>query len=228
MVRDETTTEDNLYLVTTHHPTFFEVNKIVCDNLELLDSSSSTRPVLQTKIVRGFRRCKNLRDILVRAEITPYKNMGQNAPMTRADSHKCKRPHCIYCNKLDRSGTIKSKVTNRKYMTRTIITCRCTNLIYCIECLSCGKRYIGQTKRRLMDCLMEQHRNIRQDRGIHIVGRHFNTPGHNGLDDLKIYVLDFIRVHPESKQAAQLRDEIEKKWIYMLRSQVPLGLNLFD
>ena len=47
-VRNETTTEDNLYLITTHHPTFFEVNKIVSDNLELLDSSSSTRPILQT------------------------------------------------------------------------------------------------------------------------------------------------------------------------------------
>ena len=60
------------------------------------------------------------------------------------------------------------------------------------------------------------------------MGRHFNTPGHNGLDDLKIYVLNFIRVHPVSTQAAKLRDEIEKKWIYRLRSQVPLGLNPFD
>ena len=157
----------------------------------------------------------------------PINNMGEN-PSLRANNNKCKRPNCIYCNKLDRSGTIKSKVTDRKYITRTNITCRCTNLIYCIECVSCGKHYVGQTKRRLMDRLMEHFRNIRQDRGTHIVGRHFNTPGHNGLNDLNIFVLDFIRAHPESPQAAKMRDDIEKKWIYRLRSQVPLGLNLFD
>ena len=211
----ETPTDDNLYLITTHHPTFFEVNKIVSNNLELLDGSSSTRPILQTKLIRGFRRCKNLRDILVRAKIMPSNNMGENEPM-RANNHKCKRPNCIYCEKLDHSGSIKSKVTDRKYITRTNITCRCTNLIYCIECISCGKHYIGQTKRRLMDRLMEHYRNIRQDRGTHIVGRHFNKPGHKGLNDLNIYVLDFIRAHPESPQAAKMRDDIEKKWIYRL------------
>ena len=57
---------------------------------------------------------------------------------------------------------------------------------------------------------MEYYHNIRQNRGIHIVGRHFNTPGHNSLDNLNIYVLDFLRVLPDSAQAAKLRDEIEK------------------
>ena len=39
--------KDNLYLITTHHPTFREVNNIVSCNLDLLDRSSSTRPVIQ-------------------------------------------------------------------------------------------------------------------------------------------------------------------------------------
>ena len=121
----------------------------------------------------------------------PLNNIGENPPL-RANSHKCKRPICIYCDKLDHSSTIKSKVTDPKYITRTNITCRCTNLIYCIECVACGKHCVGQTKRRLMDRLMEHYRNIRQHRGIHIVGRHFNTPGHNCLNDLKIFVLVFI------------------------------------
>ena len=164
----------------------------------------------------------------MRATIMPCNNMGQNAPATRANSHKCKIPNCIYCNKLDRSGTLKSKITNCKYMTLTNISCKCTNLVYCIQCLSCGKHYIGPTKRGLMDRLMEHYRNIRPNQGIYLVGRHLNTPGHNGLDDLNIYVLDFIRVHPDGTQTAKLRDEIEKNWIYRLRSQIPLGLNLFD
>ena len=53
------------------------------------------------------------------------------------------------------------------------------------------------------------------------MGRHFNTSSHMGLDYLNVYVLDFIKAHPEGPQAAKMREDIEKKWIYQLRSQVP-------
>ena len=49
------TKNDNLYLITTHHPTFREVNNIVSRNLDLLDRSSSKRPIIQANIVRRFR-----------------------------------------------------------------------------------------------------------------------------------------------------------------------------
>ena len=75
---------------------------------------------------------------------------------------------------------------------------------------------------------MEHYINIRLEQVIHIVGSQFNSPAHNGLNDLKIYVLESMRVQPESTQAVKLRYEIEKNWIYRLRSQVLLGLNLFD
>ena len=65
--------KDNLYLITTHHPTFREVNNIVSCYLDLLDRSKSTRPVIQANIVWGFRRCANLRDHLVRAKICTQK-----------------------------------------------------------------------------------------------------------------------------------------------------------
>ena len=61
------TNKDNLYLITTYHPTFHEVNRIVNQNMDLLDRSSSKRPIIQAPLIRGFRRCRNLRDHLVRA-----------------------------------------------------------------------------------------------------------------------------------------------------------------
>ena len=80
-----------------------------------------------------------------------------------------------------------------------------------------------------MDRLMEHFRNVRQNCQTHIVGRHYNSHGHNGLRDIRVYILDFIPVHPESMTATQVRDSAERiKWIYRLRSQVPIGLNLFD
>ena len=225
--RSEDRDENKLFLITTHHPTFRGVNDIVSRNRELLDKSSSTRPTMQTEMVHGFRRCKNLRDLLVRARLGPEKQQKDH-PKGPSRNHKCGRPFCIYCSKLDRSGRIRCTITDRSYMTRTNVSCLSTNIIYAIECLRCGKMYIGQTKRRLMDRLMEHFRNIRQNNDIHIVGRHYNSRNHEGLNDLKVYVLDFIHAHPDSDTAAEVRNVREKLWIYRLRSQTPIGLNLFD
>ena len=79
-----------------------------------------------------------------------------------------------------------------------------------------------------MDRLMEHFRSIRQRCDTLIVSRHFNSAGHNGVEDVEIYILEFIHTHPSSQNAARTRDSSEKKWIYRLRSLTPIGLNLFD
>ena len=219
--------QDSLFLVTTFHPTFRAVNDIVSHNMDLLDRSSSTRSALQANLVRGFRRCRNLRDHLVPAALPPVPiNDGENRPPP--NDNTCRRVFCLYCNKLNRSGNIISVLNNRRYRTRTNVSCRCTNIIYALNCLRCGKIYVGQTKRRLMDRLMEHFRNIRQQCQTHIVGRHYNSNTHQGVEDVEVFVLEFISAHPESANATHLRDTMERKWIYRLRSLVPTGLNLFE
>ena len=107
--------DERLFLITTHHPTFRCVNEILTKNMELLGKSSSTRPILETDLVQGFRRCKNLRDILVQAKLKPANNQG-NAPSAISTTNKCGRPFCIYCSKLDRtvSNVEKSMYAKQK------------------------------------------------------------------------------------------------------------------
>ena len=81
--------DDNLYLVTTFHSTFNEVNKIVTSNMGLPDKSSSTCPALRARLVRGFRRCKNLRDHLVRAKLTLIPDNQGNNPDLISANNKC-------------------------------------------------------------------------------------------------------------------------------------------
>ena len=233
LLQTKTETEDSvidkLFLITTFHPTFNEVNRIVSKNMDLLDKSSSTRPALQARLVRGFRRCRNLRDHLVRARLPPAPIKGDDPdPDPEPHNNICGRVRCIYCDKLDRTGRITTPVTNRSYVTRTNVTCRCSNLIYALVCQTCGKIYVGQTKRRIMDRLMEHFRSIRQNNNTLMVSRHYNSTGHNGIEDMRVYILEFINAHPDSAIAARTRDTTEKRWIYRLRSLTPMGLNLFD
>ena len=60
------------------------------------------------------------------------------------------------------------------------------------------------------------------------VSMHFSLAKHRGTKDLKIQVLDFIRLPPQSSKALTLRLKIEKPWIHRLRCPAQTGLNIFD
>jgi hypothetical protein len=60
------------------------------------------------------------------------------------------------------------------------------------------------------------------------VGLHFSRRDHNGTKDMEISVLEFIKKPPRSPEGAIIRDRVEKKWIHLLRTPAPGGLNIFD
>jgi hypothetical protein len=61
------------------------------------------------------------------------------------------------------------------------------------------------------------------------VGKHFSQMNHkDGIDNMDIHVLEFIKKTPSSEVRAQIRNRVEKRWIHLLRSPAPLGLNIED
>ena len=221
--------EDKTFLITTFHPNFKECDKIIGWNWDLLDKSSSTRPLLKLNLIKGKRRAKNLRDILVRARLPRIREINDRQPdknVVKKQLQPCTKAYCQYCQMINKSGSITSKVTKKDYNTRSKVSCRSNNIVYCLCCTICGKHYVGQTKRPLVERLREHIRNIKQDNPIHIVGRHFNEPDHKGTKALEVQVLNFAKGHPDSKSSLKMRLELEKMWIERLRSFVPSGLNL--
>ena len=153
---------------------------------------------MDTKIVRGFRRAKNLRDHLVRARISPLRIDTPNTDINPSSQTRntCTTRDCIYCRALDTSGQITFFAQNRHYMTRRNICCRSSNVIYCIRCQACGNDYVGQTKRRLVERMREHYRNVRQNCTTHIIGRHYNSAGHVGIPDMRVFILEFHHSFP--------------------------------
>ena len=135
--RSKNTKDPRLYLITDYHPSFRAVLDIVSNNWDVLDNSSSTRPILQIPVVRGFRRPKNLRDLLVRARLTTPDNRTDTG--ARRKRNQCTRMNCTYCRILDRTGRITCPFNKRSYISRFNITCNSNNLIYCLVCQTCTK-----------------------------------------------------------------------------------------
>ena len=219
--------DPKLFLITDYHPSYRAVLDIVSQNWDMLDNSSSTRPLLHIPVIRGFRRPKNIRDLLVRAKLTTSDNdTSGNKPKKKRN--KCKRPHCTYCKAMDRTGRITCPFNKRSYISRHNVDCTSNNLVYCLYCKVCHKIYVGQTKREVRARMSEHFTSIRKRKNHLVVGRHYNSAGHTGTHNATIFVLDFIQTHPDAPLSKRRREACEQKWIFRLRSSIPLGLNLTD
>ena len=216
-------TEPQVFAVTTFHPSFKDFRNIITENWDHLSRSPATRDMHTSKIIFGNRRPKNLREHLVKAKL-PFAPRCTNKPARS----RCKTRDCRYCPRINVSGRIKCRLNGRDYSTRTQVDCKSNNLVYCISCKRCSKQYVGQTKRRLMDRMCEHYRTITREDPAFAVGSHFSSSnGHQGLEDIDIYVLEFMDT-PSTDALRPERETVEKKWAHRLRSFFPWGLNTQD
>ena len=56
--KSQTDTSSSTFLITTFNPSFRECNRIVNDNWDILEKSSSTQPLMKLKLIKGNRRAK--------------------------------------------------------------------------------------------------------------------------------------------------------------------------
>ena len=276
-------------LITTFHPNDNSLVEVVKSNWNILGKSQTTQDIHSLRVLPAYRRPKNLRDLLVRADVFPKTKALQkelqkrtkshfllskspslsglasrqtsilsftqprpSARPTKSDTHLainknskvlskniCTSPKCRYCPLINKSGSITCSVTQQTFTSKFNVSCKSSNLIYCITCKCCHKQYVGQTKRTLAlrfqghfyninlarsDLSSQKHVRASQD----TIGSHFACPKHNGISDLSIHIVDFISLPPNSERALQLRLKVEKLWIHRFRCPAPLGLNIFD
>ena len=292
--------QDDVFLITTYHPTDSSVVDVVKKNWDMLGKSPTTQFIQQKRLLCGYRRPKNIRDNLVRAAI-PYRegdekndpgyvpkttgveaqieivqdkkkgvqtkildfflpkvegmsliNTVGQSQMAQAErlvpgtstsaqvtknkgtSHKergfnfCNRTICRYCPKLNKTGKLKCSVTDQEFDCMRNISCRSSNVIYAITCMKCSKQYVGQTLLRVKDRFVKHFYDVEKMDRTKAVGLHFSRRDHNGIEDIEISVLEFIKKPPRSPEAAIIRDRVEKRWIHLLRCPAPQGLNIFD
>ena len=135
-----------------------------------------------------------------------------------------------YCPKINHDGHIISNTTGQKFTTMKNTNCQSSNIIYLINCSTCGIQYVGQTKKRLLTRFQGHHFDIKNQNDT-TVSRHLNkcpSSQPTGFDGLEISLLSFIKNPANSRSGQVERDREEKRWIHRLATGVPKGLNLMD
>ena len=155
--------------------------------------------------VVAFRRCPNLRDLLVLAKL-PSNSTNPN-PQLPCGSFRCGK-NCATCPYI--SDGLTSYTFFSTGETRTIksnLACDTKNLIYMIQCNRCNLQYIEETKRRLKDRFNEHRRTIDNPKTKSkptTAAEHFLSSPNHTANDMQLIPIekifsnrDSIRVRPK-------------------------------
>lgn len=191
----------------------------------MLGQSNLTTDLHGLRVVHGYKRPTNIRDILVHSRL----RMGTaRAAIQGSIDNECLTRTCRYCPKSNNTGDIISPATGKTSKCCKNFNCSSTNLIYCLKCTHCNLLYVGQTKRALKTRMGEHFGDITHSHMHKPMGYHFNKPNgppHPKLEAVEIYVLKFIKAAPDSLRAINERNHHEMKWIHRLKTMLPFGLN---
>ena len=79
---------------------------------------------------------------------------------------------------------------------------------------------------RVKDRFVKHFYDVETSKTTKAVALHFSQRDHNGINDMEISVLEFIKKPQRSPEADINRDRVEKRWIHVLRCPAPQGLNI--
>ena len=153
--------------------TLLKIANILKKHLPILHASDRLRDAVPNPPMVAFRRPKNQRDLLIRAEL---KNSGP--PSTQTGNYQCQDKRCHTCKIIIEKNTFTSKINGRKHNVHYTFTCKTRNLVYLIQCKKCGLQYIGETENPLHIRNNGHRSDINTRKTEKPVAAHFNQPDH--------------------------------------------------
>ena len=91
--------------------------------------------------------------------------------------HRCGDKRCNTCRKGMFGEGIRITATNKDFTIRQSMTCKTSNVIYCVTCTKCWAQYIGETGQEIHQRQAGHHNDInRSVEGLPYV-KHFNKCG---------------------------------------------------
>ena len=120
------------------------MKSIALHHLHLL-ARMRRNPITQDKVQVVFRKSRNLKEMIVTGLVN-----GKDPPTYRC-SHcrNNKTKGCISCDRVLHMNTVTNKEDVHKL--RGYHQCQSENCIYCLICLYCNKKYIGETSQSIID-----------------------------------------------------------------------------
>ena len=145
----------------------------------------------------GYRRQRNLRDILIRAKVPTKPKLYPQRNLKGMT--KCNKPYCRTCPFIKEGKKIKIN-QKENWNINKAVNCNSNNIVYLIECTkeNCtNNRYVGETKRNLRHRFGEHRGYVTNNHTEQATGAHYNLPGHS-VENMKITILEKVKSMSDS------------------------------
>ena len=136
--------DDKITFVTTFDWRTANVGPIVQKHLKTMCTDPKMRHIFQDKIRIGYRRNKNLREILFRSRLYKVRPSNIDRPLrTKKGWKTCAK--CLVCLNSGNRQEFTCYATKEVFKIDSFITCKTRNVIYICECARCGLQNVGKT-----------------------------------------------------------------------------------
>lgn len=129
---------------------------------------------------------------------------------------RCGRPDCVTCAALTGHSWVRSHVTHVLHPVDTALHCLSEGVVYCLECVTCGKQYVGQTGRSMRHRFVGHRYHFRTE--LRLLYQHLRRIHRQTSFDMDLTLLTQVPALAERLRA-------EAMWIDRLCTRFPRGLN---
>lgn len=215
-----------MFFVTDYSEEYGQICKIVKKFLPLLEVDSKMSEILaKTDIKCVPRKAPTLGKMLAPSQVSSVPLNAVDNWLTVKGTYKCGANTCKTCQVISVGSDFKSNNTGQVFKNRGFHNCNTRNVVYLLECNHCNKQYVGRTSRTLKERIREHIRSITKKEETTPVGRHFKTCSPNGIRDLKVKVIEKVRVPNRGGDVIHRLNLREAFWILKLDTRIPNGLN---
>ena len=195
--------------MVTYHPTLLKLEQTIRRYHHILQDSNRLRQAFPSLPITALSRPRNLRDLLVHADIAPKTSEIPG-------NFRCEARRCKTCSILATTDTFSSSVTGEHFKLKLCTSCKTSNVIYLIHCRRFGLQYVGETRQALHYRTNSHRFNITHSRiDESPMAAHFNSEGHTMAD-----------LNKRWKEYTTLKKIRESRWIRTLKTSWSSGMNL--
>ncbi|CAJ0959390.1 unnamed protein product [Ranitomeya imitator] len=208
-----------LAFVSTFHPLNHLINKCILQHWDILKNAYPQIREFNSKPIICSKRCSNIKDHLVRADVGPSnRGMVQRVLTTpRNGTFPCLS--CHQCSNVLKGDSFTHPRSGRRFPIKGQFTCNSSFVVYLIKC-SCGLGYVGETTQHIRDRISKHKSTIRCGRTLLPIPAHFSQHNHN-VAQLRYQVIDHVPISRRGGDRIKRLKERESFWIYTLQTLSP-------
>ncbi|CAJ0917088.1 unnamed protein product [Ranitomeya imitator] len=209
--------------ISTFHPLNHLINKCILQHWDILKNAYPQVREFDSKPIICSKRCSNIKDHLVRADVGPSNRGFTQGVLTSPRNGTFPCLSCHQCSNVLKGDSFTHPRSGKRFPIRGQFTCNLSFIVYLIKC-PCGLGYVGETTQPIRDRISKHKSTIRCGRTLLPIPAHFLQNNHN-VAQLRFQVIDHVPVLRRGGDRIKKLKERESLWIYTLQTLSPHGLN---